>query len=137
MGQKTNPVGIRLNIVRTWDGYWYSDKEYGNYLIEDIKIRNFIYKKIFNNKNYLRVEVSDIKIKRFTDDIHIYIHTSRPGLLIGKKGQDIEFLKNELTQLLNSKSKININITEVKKNRPGCKNYCADSGKSNRRKSCV
>lgn len=115
MGQKANPIGLRLKINKTWDSNWYEEKEYGNQLIEDIKIRNYIYKRITRGKAYSRVELSDIKITRFTGTINVYIYTSRPGLLIGKKGQDIENLKNDIKKEIKTEAKININIAEVKK----------------------
>ena len=118
MGQKTNPIGLRLKINRNWDSNWFSEREYGNLLIEDLKIRKHITDKVLKNKDFNRVELSDIKIRKVGKAINIHIYTSRPGLLIGKKGQDIEKLKDELTKLLaikNSKNKININISEVKK----------------------
>lgn len=115
MGQKANPVGLRLKINRTWESNWYAEKDYGTFLVEDIKIRKFIQKKIFWKKNFSKVELSDIKIKRFPGQVNIYIYTSRPGLLIGKKGQDIEDLKKQLAEIIGEKQSINININEVKK----------------------
>jgi small subunit ribosomal protein S3 len=113
MGQKTNPIGIRLKINRFWDSIWYSEKEYANNLIEDIKIRRYIEKRIFRNKIYNRVEISDIKIKRFVSSIDIYIYSSRPGIIIGKRGADIDELKKELKKITNTP--ININVNEIKK----------------------
>ena len=113
MGQKCNPVGVRLKINRSWDSNWYADGEYGNYLIEDLKIRSYIRDKVLKNRSYNRVELSDMKIRRIGKAINIYIYTSRPGLLIGKKGHDIEKLRAELAKIV--KTKINLNINEVKK----------------------
>ncbi len=115
MGQKVNPVGMRLKINRTWESNWFAEKDYGRLLVEDIKIRRFIQKKIFWNKAFSKVEISDIKIKRFPGQVNVYIYTSRPGLLIGKKGADIETLKKQLAPLVSEKTNINININEVKK----------------------
>lgn len=115
MGQKTNPIGLRLKINRGWDSNWFSEKDYGDLLIEDLKIRSYITNKVLKSKDFRRVELSDIKIRKIGKIINIHIYTSRPGLLIGKKGQDIERLKDELVKLLNIKNKININISEVKK----------------------
>ena len=116
MGQKVNPKGFRLGISNTWSSNWYADKRYGDFLIEDIKIRKFIENRIFYQKYYAKVEISDIKIKRFPNIINIYIYTSRPGILIGKKGADIENLKKDLLDKVidNKKTTINISINEVK-----------------------
>ena len=115
MGQKTNPIGLRLKINRSWDSNWFSEREYGNLLIEDLKMRQHIEQRVLRNKAFNRVELSDIKIRRIGKSINIHIYTSRPGLLIGKKGQDIERLKDELVKLINTRNRINININEVKK----------------------
>ena len=116
MGQKTNPKGLRLTISDTWNSSWYAEKQYGQYLVEDIKIRNYIQHQIFRQKGYEKVEISDIKIKRFPGNVEIYIYTSRPGLLIGKKGADIERLKAELSsRVVKEGTRINININEIKK----------------------
>ena len=115
MGQKTNPIGLRLKINRDWSSNWFSEKDYGDLLIEDLAIRKHITNKVFKNRSFNRLELSDIKIKRIGKAINIHIQTSRPGLLIGKKGQDIERMRQELIKLTNTKNKININISEVKK----------------------
>lgn len=115
MGQKANPIGLRLKINRTWESNWYAERDYGSLLIEDLKLRRFIQKKIWRNKNYNKVEISDIRIKRFPGQVNVYIFTSRPGLLIGKKGQDIEDLRKQLAGMVREKTAINININEVKK----------------------
>ena len=73
MGQKTNPLGMRLAINRSWDSSWFKDKGYGDTLVEDIRIRRFIEGRVFYNKSYSRVEISDIRIKRFPNLIDIYI----------------------------------------------------------------
>lgn len=116
MGQKTNPIGMRLKINRSWDSIWYAEKDYADNLIEDIQIRRFIEKKIFKGKTYSRVEISDIKIKRFPNTIEIFINSSRPGHLIGKRGADIDELKKELKKITKKKDiSININVNEIKK----------------------
>ncbi len=115
MGQKSHPISVRLKINRNWDSAWYSDKKYGENLVEDIKIRNHIKKKIYKTSNYNKLEISNITIHRFPNSISIYIYTSRPGLLIGKKGADIENLKREVHKLIGYKSNINLNISEIKK----------------------
>lgn len=115
MGQKANPIGMRLKINRTWDSYWYAEKNYANNLIEDIKIRKFIENKFFRTKGFSRLEISDIKIKRFPSSIDIYLYSSRPGLIIGKKGADIEALKKDLKKMTKTALNININVNEIKK----------------------
>ena len=117
MGQKTNPIGFRLKINRSWYSNWYSSNQYGDQLIEDIKIRELIKKRIFHKKSYLRLEISDIYIKRFPNSVDIYVYASRPGLLIGKKGVDIENLKKDIRKniIKNSTTNINVNINEIKK----------------------
>lgn len=114
MGQKVNPVGLRLKINKTWKSNWFEDKKYGDYIVEDINIRNFINDKYARGKEYSRVLISDIKISRYTKNIKILIYTNRPGLIIGKKGQDIEALKNELQSQLKLSGNVIINIAEVK-----------------------
>ncbi len=108
MGQKVNPIGIRLGITRGWDSVWFAKKsEYGKLLIEDYKIREHIKKNIVNSG------VSEVKIERTSKKCIVTIHTSRPGFVIGKKGSDIEKIKKNLSKI--SSSEISLNIKEVKK----------------------
>jgi len=108
MGQKVNPVGLRLGINRGWDSVWYAKKkDFGNYLIEDFKIRNYIKKNVVNSG------VSKVMIERTSKKCFVTIYTSRPGFVIGKKGSDIEKIKNKLSKL--SLTEITLNIKEVKK----------------------
>ena len=108
MGQKINPVGLRLGINRGWDSTWFAKKkDFGKYLIEDFKIREYIKKNITNSG------VSEIVIERSSKKCTVSIHTSRPGFVIGKKGADIESLKNKLTKL--SKLEVFLDIKEVRK----------------------
>lgn len=108
MGQKVNPISIRIGLNRTWDSIWYEDKKaYCNYLHEDLKIKEYIQK----NKN--NAGVSNVTIERFPDRINVNIHAARPGVLIGKKGSDIEELKSKLQKI--ASKNIYINIVEVKK----------------------
>jgi small subunit ribosomal protein S3 len=101
MGQKVNPVGLRLGINRGWDSVWYAKKkEFGNYLIEDYRIREYIKKNVINSG------VSKVMIERTSKKCFVTIYTSRPGFVIGKKGTDIEKIKGKLSKL---------NIKEVKK----------------------
>ena len=94
MGQKVNPVGFRLGINRGWDSVWYAKKkDFGNYLIEDFKIRNYIKKNVVNSG------VSKVMIERTSKKCFVTIYTSRPGFVIGKKGSDIEKIKNKLKNM--------------------------------------
>ncbi len=102
MGQKVNPLGIRLNITRTWDSIWYADKDYSKNLIEDQKIRKFL-------KNRLsHAGLSKIILERTGEKVRVKLFTARPGIVIGKKGSEIELLKKDLEKLINRKAVIDI-----------------------------
>ena len=108
MGQKVNPIGLRLGVNRGWDSVWFAKKgEYGKYLIEDYKIRQFI------RKNITNAGVSEIVIERSSKKCIVSIHTSRPGFVIGKKGSDIEKIKNKISKI--TKDEVTVNIKEIKK----------------------
>jgi small subunit ribosomal protein S3 len=108
MGQKVNPIGLRLGITRGWDSIWFANKkEYGKLLIEDYKIREFIKKNIVNSG------ISQVIIERTSKKCIISIYTSRPGFVIGKKGSDIEKIKKNLSKI--SSAEVSLNIKEVKK----------------------
>ncbi len=108
MGQKVNPIGFRLGINRSWDSIWYAKKnDYGKFLIEDYKIRQYIRKNIINSG------VSEIIIERSSKKCSVSIHTSRPGFVIGKKGADIEKIKKNISKITDSE--IYVNIKEIKK----------------------
>jgi small subunit ribosomal protein S3 len=108
MGQKVNPVGFRLGINRSWDSIWYAKKnDYSKFLIEDYKIRQYIRKNIVNSG------VSEIIIERSSKKCSVSIHTSRPGFVIGKKGADIEKIKNKISKITDSE--VYVNIKEIKK----------------------
>ena len=109
MGQKINPIGFRLGVNRGWDSVWFAKKkEFGKYLIEDFKIRKYIKKNIINSG------VSDIIIERSGKKLIVSIHTSRPGFVIGKKGADIEKIKNNVLKI-SKDSEVSVNIKEIKK----------------------
>ena len=113
MGQKINPIGLRLGINRGWDSTWFAKKkDFGRYLIEDFKIRNYIKKNITNSG------VSEIIIERSSKKCTVSIHTSRPGFVIGKKGSDIEKIKKkrQKNDLLWEGGKIIIRIGKYKNN---------------------
>ena len=108
MGQKVNPISFRLGINRGWDSVWFARKaDYGKYLIEDYKIREFIKKNIVNSG------VSEIIIERSGKKCSVFIHTSRPGFVIGKKGSDIEKIKSKISKITDSE--VSVNIKEIKK----------------------
>ena len=108
MGQKVNPVGLRLGINRGWDSVWFSKKrEYGKFLIEDYKIREYVKKNVVNSG------VSQVLIERTSKNCIVSIYTSRPVFVIGKKGSDIDKIKKNLAKI--SSTEISLNIKEVKK----------------------
>ena len=108
MGQKVNPIGFRLGVNRSWDSIWYAKKnDYSKFLIEDYKIRQYIRKNIVNSG------VSEIIIERSSKKCSVSIHTSRPGFVIGKKGADIEKIKNKISKITDSE--VYVNIKEIKK----------------------
>ena len=107
MGQKVNPIGFRLGIHRDWDSRWFAGKEYSQFVLEDYNIRKFLKKKLF------QAGVSKIEIERAASKVRIKIHTARPGLVIGKKGAEIQNLKKELEK--NIDREIFIDIQEVRK----------------------
>lgn len=103
MGQKTNPIGLRVGVIRSWDSLWYSDKHYQEWLHQDLEIRDFI------NKNAKHAGISEIKIQRpGIDRISLTISTSRPGIIIGKRGAGIENLRKQLESLTGKPIKINV-----------------------------
>ena len=102
MGQKVHPKGFRLNITENWDSRWFARREYADLLHEDIKIRNFLKKRLYH------AGVSKIDIERAASKAKINIHTARPGIVIGKKGAEIEKLKQELARLTRKETFINI-----------------------------
>ena len=107
MGQKVNPLGIRLNITRTWDSIWYANKDYSVKLIEDQKIRQFLKTRLQH------AALSKIILERTGDKVRVKLFTARPGIIIGKKGSEIELLKKELEKLINRK--VAIDIQEVRR----------------------
>lgn len=107
MGQKVHPIGFRLGVIKTWDSKWYAEADYAKLLHEDIAIRKYLKKRLFNSG------VSKIEIERAANKTKINIHTARPGLIIGKKGSEVETIKKELSSL--TSKEIFINIHEVRK----------------------
>lgn len=108
MGQKTNPIGFRVGVIKSWNSRWFAEKDYATALHEDYKIRNFLKKKLYH------AAVSSIIIERAINKIKVNIHSARVGLIIGKKGVEIEALKAELSKMLSGRE-VTINIFEVRK----------------------
>ncbi|GGD24413.1 30S ribosomal protein S3 [Sinisalibacter lacisalsi] len=108
MGHKVNPIGMRLQVNRTWDSRWYADtKDYGDLLLEDLKMRDFIREEV------KQAGVSRVIIERPHKKCRVTIHTARPGVIIGKKGADIEVLRKKLAKMTDSD--LHLNIVEVRK----------------------
>lgn len=108
MGNKVNPVGMRLQVNRTWDSRWYADtKDYGDLLLEDIKMREFI------KEECKQAGVSRVIIERPHRKCRVTVHTARPGVIIGKKGADIEKLRTKLAKM--TASEVKLNIVEIRK----------------------
>jgi len=108
MGQKVNPIGLRLGINKTWDSRWFANKEdFAGLLHEDVKIRKYL------EENLRQAGISKIVIERPAKKARVTIHSARPGLVIGKKGADIEKLRREVSKL--SKSEVHLNIVEIRK----------------------
>jgi small subunit ribosomal protein S3 len=107
LGQKTNPIGLRLGINRSWDSKWFATKNYSRWLEEDVTIRRYIKRRL------ARAGVSNVDIERRGDKVRIHIYTARPGMVIGRKGAEVDFLSEELAHLTGKE--VNIDIKEVKK----------------------
>ncbi len=108
MGQKVHPIGIRLGIVKDWTSKWYADsKDYADYLYTDLKVREYLKKKL------QQASVSRIQIERPARNARITVHTARPGMVIGKKGEDIESLRKEVSKMMGIP--VHINIEEIRK----------------------
>ena len=107
MGQKVNPHGLRVGVIKDWDSKWYAEADFADCLIEDHKIRTFLKKRLFS------AGVSKIEIERASDRVKIIIHTAKPGVVIGKGGAEIEKLKAELQKLVSKK--LIVDIKEVKR----------------------
>ncbi|MFZ0391759.1 MAG: 30S ribosomal protein S3 [Calditrichia bacterium] len=106
MGQKTNPIGFRLSVTKDWDSQWFNDKDYGDTLNEDLLVRKYI------RRRFQDGAVSRIKIERKAKKVFIELNTARPGVVIGKKGAEVDRLKEELKKLIDKD--VQINIKEIK-----------------------
>jgi small subunit ribosomal protein S3 len=106
VGQKVNPVGLRIGIIRDWESKWYADKDFGKLLIEDVKIREYLKNKLKDSA------VSHIDIERAATRVNVTIHTAKPGMVIGKGGAEVEVIRAYLANMTNKK--VHINIAEIK-----------------------
>ena len=107
MGQKVNPHGLRVGIIKDWDSRWYADAEFSDYLVEDYNIRKYLKKKLY------AAGISKIEIERASDRVKVIIYTAKPGVVIGKAGAEIEKTKTELSKLTDKK--VLIDIKEIKR----------------------
>ena len=107
MGQKINPTGLRIGVIKDWESRWYADKEYADLLHEDIKVREYLENRL------VTAAVSSIEIERAANRINITIHTGKPGMVIGKGGSEVESLRKALNSLTGKR--VHINIVEIKK----------------------
>ncbi|HEY8393098.1 MAG TPA: 30S ribosomal protein S3 [Capillibacterium sp.] len=106
MGQKIHPVGLRVGIIRDWEGRWFAEKDYATLLHEDLKIRRFIKEKLYNSG------VARVEIERAANRVKVTIHTARPGMVIGRGGTEVETLRKSLEKLTDKQ--VSLNIAEVK-----------------------
>ena len=107
MGQKVNPHGLRVGVIKDWDSKWYAEDDFADYLVEDYNIRKFLKKKLYS------AGIAKIEIERTADRVKIIVHTAKPGVVIGKGGSEIEKLKTELVKFTDKK--IMVDIKEVKR----------------------
>ena len=107
MGQKVNPHGLRVGVIKDWDSRWYADADFADYLVEDYNIRTFLRKKLYS------AGVSKIEIERASDRVKVIIYTAKPGVVIGKGGAEIEVTKKELSKLTDKK--VMVDIKEIKR----------------------
>ena len=107
MGQKVNPHGLRVGVIKEWDSKWYADADFSDYLVEDYNIRKFLKEKLF------AAGISKIEIERASDRVKVIIHTAKPGVVIGKGGNEIEVTKKELSKLTDKK--VLVDIKEIKR----------------------
>ena len=107
MGQKVNPHGLRVGVIKDWDSRWYAEKDFADYLVEDYKIREYLKKKLYN------AGVSKIEIERASDRVKVIIFTAKPGVIIGRGGQEIEVTKKELQKFTDKK--LVVDIKEIKR----------------------
>ncbi|MCG8334969.1 MAG: 30S ribosomal protein S3 [Proteobacteria bacterium] len=108
MGQKVNPIGLRLGITKSWQSNWYAEKRYADILLEDIKIKEYI------NKELKHAGIANIEIERAAKNLKIYIHAMRPGIIIGRKGEEAEKVKQKIAGIVQHQDLV-VNIKEVRR----------------------
>jgi small subunit ribosomal protein S3 len=106
VGQKVHPIGFRIGVIRDWESKWYAGKDYGDLLLEDVKIREYLKKKLKDSA------LSHIEIERASNRVNVTIHTAKPGMVIGKGGAEVEVIRNHIASFSNKK--VHINISEIK-----------------------
>ncbi|EAD7202539.1 30S ribosomal protein S3 [Listeria monocytogenes] len=107
MGQKVHPIGMRIGVIRDWDSKWYAEKDYADFLHEDLRIRDYVAKRLSD------ASVSRVEIERAANRVNITIHTAKPGMVIGKGGSEVEALRKSLNEL--TQKRVHINIVEIKR----------------------
>ncbi|HDM9178681.1 TPA: 30S ribosomal protein S3 [Listeria innocua] len=107
MGQKVHPIGMRIGVIRDWDSKWYAEKDYADFLHEDLRIRDYVAKRLSD------ASVSRVEIERAANRVNITIHTAKPGMVIGKGGSEVEALRKNLNELTHKR--VHINIVEIKR----------------------
>ncbi|EAC6408385.1 30S ribosomal protein S3 [Listeria monocytogenes] len=107
MGQKVHPIGMRIGVIRDWDSKWYAEKDYADFLHEDLRIRDYVAKRLSD------ASVSRVEIERAANRVNITIHTAKPGMVIGKGGSEVEALRKNLNEL--TQKRVHITIVEIKR----------------------
>jgi SSU ribosomal protein S3P len=107
VGQKVHPIGMRIGVIRDWDSKWYAEKDYADFLHEDLRIRDYVAKRLSD------ASVSRVEIERAANRVNITIHTAKPGMVIGKGGSEVEALRKNLNEL--TQKRVHINIVEIKR----------------------
>ncbi|SJZ91980.1 small subunit ribosomal protein S3 [Pilibacter termitis] len=107
MGQKVHPIGMRVGIIRDWDAKWYAEKDYADFLHEDLRIRKYVQTKLRD------AAISTIEIERSTNRVNVSLHTAKPGMVIGKGGSEVDALRKNLNKMTGKN--VHINIVEIKK----------------------
>jgi small subunit ribosomal protein S3 len=106
VGQKVHPIGFRIGVIRDWESKWFAGKDYGDLLLEDVKIREYLKKKLKDSA------LSHVEIERASNRVNVTIHTAKPGMVIGKGGAEVEVIRNHIASFSNKK--VHINISEIK-----------------------
>ena len=106
MGQKVSPIGLRVGVIRDWESRWFAEKEYADYLLEDVKIREYLFKEL------AKASVSKVEIERTKDRVDVMIKTAKPGMVLGEGGKTIEAIKNKLVKMTNGKN-VQIKVLEI------------------------